>query len=115
MTKTYFAIALLACLTLISGKSFGDTDAATPGQKPLPKFVSPAEISKRTGNVDPSRAGGHAFIPSAPHPSGPAQKAVPASIGGPPGPKKNIAISGRANTAKNAAAIDGNDAKHRRD
>src|ERR1700722_17659745 len=107
MKKIYVVVAIAGALISAGGISaFGDT---APSQHALPKFVSPAEISKLPGSKELSNI--HARQPTSsapnalPHPLR-AKTSNPVFIGGPPDSKKNAAVSGQPR--RNTAAIGGN-------
>src|ERR1700691_41818 len=110
MTKMSIAIAIaiVGCTALIHESymsAFADTLA---DRRLLPKFKSPAEVSKLVGHTGAS--GVHAqtltpFSPNASSHSPRTREAHPVYIGGHSGPKKNVAVSGQNNSGKNPVGI----------
>jgi len=116
MNKITFLVVTVGWSAFAHGISYGAPSDTTAGQPPLANYLSPAEVSKLKGIKNPN--GAHVRILTHLVPNGTSgrvrsNKSDPVFVGGPANAKKNATISGRLNSANNAAAIDGNDATGR--
>jgi hypothetical protein len=116
MNKITFVAVTVGWSAFVHGISYGAPSDTTAGQPPLAHYLSPAEVSKLKGIKTPGGANVRALthlVPNGTSSRVRSNKSDPVFVGGPANPKKNAAISGKWKSAKNAAAINGNDATGR--
>jgi hypothetical protein len=109
--KTMFGIvATLSCVMCFPGVGLCAVNDATE-QQPLPKYLSPAEVSKDQKSERLKENSTPILKPASPKALpglNRAKRSNPVFVGGPSNLNKNVAVSGKLSVPKNAAAIGGN-------
>jgi hypothetical protein len=115
--KTMFGIvATLSCVMCFPGVGLCAVNDVPAEQQPLPKYLSPAEVSKDQKSERLKEISTPTLKPASPkalHDLNRAKRSNPVFVGGPSNLNKNVAVSGKLSVPKNAAEIGGNNVSRR--